>query len=316
MWLIMFDHFGKVIRAGWQAHPTRVLTELAFQRFDRVAEEGASRVIGQEPVHTDYHALGPSDQTQQTPASTRTQWQFQILTGPRPRGWPRVYPPNEGASPFQLIFPADRHVKPGIGINTYSSRPENLTSYAKLPDDEIAARVPCDLKDHPFLLIPIDQRKSFLEKFLGAEQGRQVYERLPQYLARGDLCHRCRQIYDALLISHQGDARKVLQNIQVERLYFSRRYRRGLVTIEPQLHVDAQYQLLTYNKSVSALPSALQNINLFTLTGDLIEEIAESSNFQISKKPIDTFKYLLIADRGGQCRASIAYPSRSSGLDQ
>ena len=59
------------------------------------------------------------------------------------------------------------------------------------------------------------------------------------YLLRGDLSHRNRQIFEALLASYHGDLAKVLRHVQVERFFVSRRYRQAASTVEPQLAVDA-----------------------------------------------------------------------------
>ncbi len=76
------------------------------------------------------------------------------------------------------------------------------------------------------------------------------------------------------------------------------------------MHVDAQYHQLTYNRSMGALPASLQAINLFALSGDLIEGnrgIIEFSD--LLKRPVDTFKYLLTACETGSVNvgSSIAY---------
>jgi len=208
--------------------------------------------------------------------------------------------PEGAAYSFNWIFPVERYTKGAMGMNTYTAQKDPLTSYAKLSDDEIAARIPCELKDHPLLLVPQEQRKNFLSKLIGAELTDELWSSLPHYLTRGDLCHRCKQISDALLIGNNGDFRKLLMHAQVERIYFARRYRKGLVTIEPQMHVDAQYQQLTYNKSLGLLPPILQSLNLFTLSGDLIDGnrgLIEYSD--LLKRPVDTFKYLLGACETG-----------------
>jgi predicted Ser/Thr protein kinase len=133
---------------------------------------------------------------------------------------------------------------------------------------------------------------------------------MPHYLRDGDLCHRCKQIYEVLLTANGGDYRKVLAHIQVERVYFARRYRNGLVTIEPQMHVDAQYHQLTYNKSMGSLPAMLQSLNLFTLTGDLVDGNRGMIEYSdLLKRPVDSFKYLLGACETGSVNVgnSIAY---------
>jgi len=218
---------------------------------------------------------------------------------------------SEGAIySFNWIFPLEKITKGGIGIHTYHAEKEPLNSFAKLPEEAISARISCDLKDHPLLLIPQAHRYSFLEKLLGEDQAHSIWKALPHYMTHGDVCHRCKLISDALLTSHHGDFQKVLMHIQVERIYFGRRYRKGLVTIEPQLHVDAQYQQLTLNRSIGNLPTSLQSLNLFTVTGDLIEGnrgVVEFSD--LLKRPVDSFKYLLTACETGSINIgnSIAY---------
>lgn len=223
---------------------------------------------------------------------------------------------DEGAQyTFNWVFPLERHTRGGMGLNippsssfgssSGSSSGKQLASYAKLPDEETAARVPCDMRDHPLLIFPKEHRLAFLEKLLGKD-----CDELPLYLTHGELCHRCKQIADALLIANGGDFKKVLMHIQVERLYLSRRYRRGLITIEPQLHVDAQYHQLTYNKSVASLPATLQSLNLFALTGDLVDGNRGAIEYSdLLKRPVDTFKYLLGACETGSVNvgSSIAY---------
>lgn len=216
---------------------------------------------------------------------------------------------------FNWVFPLERTLKSSMGIQggrqggQYEAS-SHLDSYAKLPDENVAARIPCELKDHPLLLIPKEQRREVLEELAGKDVAEKIWPNLSNYLKQGGLCHRCRQIYDALLESTGGDYRKVLMHIQVHRFFYSRRYREGLVTIEPQMHVDARYSQLTLNKSVGSLPASLQNLNFFSLSGDLIDGNRGVIEFSdLLKRPIDTFKYLLIACETGAINvgSSIAY---------
>ncbi|MGK5083381.1 serine protein kinase PrkA [Bdellovibrionota bacterium FG-1] len=296
----MMDHFGRdaLPKPEISGAPQR------FKLFDFPVDSMASKVVGQEHVQNQIY------RTLRTFSRQGINNKLILLHGPNGSakssiahalmsGLEKYSKENQDGAQytFNWVFPVDRVTKGGIGINTapYGTTKTDATgSFAKLPDDEVSARVPCELRDHPLLLIPQDQRQSFLEKLLGSAKAHEVLEKMPHYLTRGDLCHRCRQIFDALLTANQGDYRKVLAHIQVERMYFARRYRRGLVTIEPQLHVDAQFQYLTYSKSMSALPVSLQSLNLFTLQGDLIDGnrgIIEYSD--LLKRPVDSFKYLL-----------------------
>jgi serine protein kinase len=314
----MMDFFGREEIKGHTGEASR------FRLFDLPADGLARKVVGQEAVQNQiYRALrafnrqginnklillhGPNGS-----AKTST---IHGLMG----GMERYSQDPQGALyTMNWVFPVERFTKGGMGINqnsgqagavTASSR-EKLLTYAKLPDEEMAARIPCDLKDHPILLIPRESRRAFIAELIGTKRADELWNTLPQYIQRGDLCHRCRQIYDALLTSNNGDFRKVLMHVQVERFYFARRYRRGLVTIEPQMHVDAQYHQLTQNRSISALPTSLQSLNLFALGGDLVDAnrgIVEFSD--LLKRPVDTFKYLLTACETGSVNvgSSIAY---------
>src|SRR5206468_10171663 len=87
------------------------------------------------------------------------------------------------------------------------------------------------------------------------------------YIRFGDLGHKNKQIFEALLVAYKGDYLKVLRHIQVERFYISRRYRQAAVTVEPQLAVDAQGRQLTIDRSLSGLPSALQSLSLHEYSG-------------------------------------------------
>ncbi len=318
----MMDHFGREPLDHPESQPSAGgnTSAFRFKLFDMPSESMASSVVGQEAVQNHiYRAL-------RTFSRQGINSKMILLHGPNGSakssiahtlmaGLERYSKENsEGALySFNWVFPVERYTKGGMGLNspTYAaSREHALQTYAKLPDEEISARLPCEMRDHPLLIVPVEHRKAFLEKLLGPTRAAAVHESLSHYLGRGGLCHRCKQIFDALLTANQGDYRKVLMHVQVERIYFARRYRRGLVTIEPQMHVDAQYQQLTYNKSMGSLPSSLQSLSLFSLTGDLVDGnrgLIEYSD--LLKRPVDSYKYLLGACETGSVNVgnSIAY---------
>jgi len=274
--------------------------QIRFKLFDQPIDGTAPKVAGQESVQNHiYRAL-------RTFGRQGINNKLILLHGPNGSakssiahalmgGMERYSHELDGAVyTFSWVFPIERYTKSGMGLNTIDESKSTLSTYARLPDEEVSAVIACDLKDHPLLLVPTEHRYGFLEKLLGKERTASLWERLPIYLRQGDLCHRCREVFDALLEANHGDYAKLLMHIRVERFYFARRYRRGVVTIEPQLHVDAQYHQLTYNKGVSSLPASLQSLNLFALTGDLIEGNRGMIEFSdLLKRPIDSFKYLL-----------------------
>lgn len=196
--------------------------------------------------------------------------------------------PEGAVYSFSWIFPVDKVTKGSLGIRgDQDKRAHQVSSYARLGEEEIACVIPSEFHDHPILLLPEGERKSLLQR---------TGLKAPERLLHGGLSHRDQLIYQALLNSYHGDFAQVLKHIRVERFYFSKIYRSGLVTIEPQMHVDAQYQQLTLNRSLSQLPASLLGLNLFTVTGDLPEGNRGMIDFNdLLKRPIDTFKYLLTA---------------------
>lgn len=313
----MMDFFGKTEPQNQEPTSSFGVTHPRYKVFDFPVDGVSKKVVGQETVQ------GQIYRSVKAFARQGSGNKLILLHGPNGSakssiahslmgGLERYSKEPAGAMyTFNWIFPIERYTKASIGINTYpNANKESLTTYAKLPDDEIAARVPCDLKDHPLLAIPQEHRKGFLEKLVGAEKIQPIWDSMPHYLKQGDLCHRCKQISEALLSTNGGDFRKLLMYIQVERTYLARRYRKGLVTIEPQMHVDAQYHQLTYNKNLGSLPAFLQSLNLFTLTGDIIDGnrgMVEYSD--LLKRPVDSFKYLLGVSETGSVNIgnTIAY---------
>ncbi len=288
----MMDHFG------------RTENDERFKVFDGL--ESARKVVGQESVQ---HSIYNSLRTFQRQGFNN---KLILLHGPNGSakssimhalmsGMERYSQTDAGATyTFNWVFPHDKVTKSGIGFAGASQNTGKHQSFAKLPDEEVAARVPSDLRDHPFLLIPVDQRKDFLEKLIGRERTDKIWNSLPIALTQGDLNPRCKEIANALLKANDGDFKKVLMHVQVERFFYSRRYRKGLVTVEPQLHVDAQFNLLSMNRNYANLPASLASLNLFTLTGDLIDGNRGGIEYSdLLKRPVDTFKYLLVACETG-----------------
>jgi serine protein kinase len=117
---------------------------------------------------------------------------------------------------------------------------------------------------------------------------------------RGDLTQRNRRIFDALLGGYQGDLRKVYQHVQVERLFLSRQYRAGLVTVEPKQTVDARSYPVTGERAYSSLPPSVGGQVLYATQGDLVDANRGLINFSdLLKRPYEHYKYLLTATESG-----------------
>ncbi|MFH2007631.1 MAG: serine protein kinase PrkA [bacterium] len=191
---------------------------------------------------------------------------------------------------FNWVFPSGTHSKGGIGFKS-DSRDMRLESFAHLPEELIDARLPDELRDHPLLLIPRSRRAELVEDLAAAHGARRT---LPDSLKYGALSHRNREIFEALLSLYHGDYHGVLRHVQVERFFLSRRYRTGLIVVEPKLSVDARTQQITVDRSIEALPPALQTTALFRYSGELVDAnrgIIEFSD--LLKRPLESFKYLI-----------------------
>ena len=191
---------------------------------------------------------------------------------------------------FNWVFPSQKAQRGGGGIGFSERNYANAESYAHLEDELIDAKLFDELRDHPLLLLPSAHRRELfaqLSKELRTSVG-------ADYLRFGELSPRNKRIYEALLVANQGDFLKVLRHVQVERFYPSRRYREALVTVEPQLSVDARTRQMTMDRSFSSLPSALQSVSLYEYQGELVDGnrgIVEFSD--LLKRPLEAYKYLL-----------------------
>ncbi len=195
---------------------------------------------------------------------------------------------------FAWVFPRRGAVQKGIGFGEANgARRTGVGSYAYLADDEVDSRLACEVCDHPLFLIPGPERRRVIEA-LRAERP-EARDFVPSdYIAHGDLCHKCRQIYEALLQSYQGDYAQVLRHVQVERFFIDPRYRNRAVTVEPQMRVDAGLHQLSMDASLGALPPSLKHLSLFAPHGDLIDAnrgVVEYND--LLKRPFEAWKYLL-----------------------
>ena len=87
---------------------------------------------------------------------------------------------------FSWIFPAQKHTRGGIGFggNAADLPGEALESFAYLPDDVIDARLGDELRDHPLLLVPSDERQIGI----GDAAGKPGFHGLvPEFLLLGHL---------------------------------------------------------------------------------------------------------------------------------
>src|SRR5690606_27136759 len=131
---------------------------------------------------------------------------------------------------------------------------DELDSFANVDDKMISSRMPCEMKDPPFFLLPKRRRIELLREALAeaAEEERSRFK-WTEFLLKGELSPKNKVIYESLLRSYRGDWHKVIRHVRVERFYISHRYRTGAVTIEPQGTIDAGSRMLGHSQ-MSGLP--------------------------------------------------------------
>jgi predicted Ser/Thr protein kinase len=294
----VIDHFGATPREL----PTGKFTRANL--YDAAFDDGERRVVGQERVQEQLVQI-----VSNFVRSGRVD-RLVLLHGPNGsaktsliQGLTRaaeVYSETaDGALyRFNWVFPVAKVQKGSLGFGGSTS--QKAGSYAHLTGADIEARLPCELKDHPLFLLSPEQRTQLVHRLV--EEGSLDRDfSVPEFLRRGDLSAKNRRIFEAMMATYQGDVREVLRHIQVERFYLSRRYRRGVVAVEPQMSVDAYTRQITADRSLASLPAALQHLALFETGGALNDANRGVLEFNdLLKRPLETWKYLLVATEQAQ----------------
>jgi serine protein kinase len=292
------DHFGAVKTT----HPWGDVVR--YRIFDQEFEGGGNRLVGQEKVQAAVRAAlesqvrdgginrlilvhGPNGSAKSTLVNC-------LLNGAE--HYSRL--PEGELYRFRWIFPSRGTGSGAIGFGGRLRRGA-IETFAHLEDDEIDATLECEVRDHPLLLLPRNDRVAVMRRAL--DDAGCGDAQIPDYFFQASLCHRCRQVADALARTHKGDLRKVLAHVQVEPWALSRRYHRGLVQVGPQLSVDAGQRQVTADRNLGALPIELQNMTLFETFGPVIDASGGVLAFDdMLKRPLDAYKYLLPSIETGE----------------
>ncbi len=203
---------------------------------------------------------------------------------------------------FNWIFPADKNALPlaagdshPIGFTKDYGEEDYPKSYAFLDESRISAKIVSDFKENPLFLIPTKHRKQLLSTWISETSNIPIDEvAIPAHMLEAGLSTRNQQIFNNLLNSYHGNLGKVFRHIQIERFFYSRQYRVGLSTVEPQMALDAREKQITLDKNYSNLPAVLHTINFYQSEGELVEAnrgVLELSD--LLKRPVEAFKYLL-----------------------
>jgi len=203
---------------------------------------------------------------------------------------------------FNWVF-SDVGEKPGsIGFQDTNEKYNSETLAFVAPED-VTFRLSCSMKDNPLLLIPKKERIKFLKSL--------KLDKLPKHLVEAELCQKCHEIYNQLSINYGGDWSKIIRHIKVERFFFSKRFRKGLISIDPQINKDANSRPLNIEQSYR-IPRILALSSMYEPFGDLVDANRGVVEFsEIFKRSVEANKYLLTTAEQG----TISLPSFTAYLD-
>jgi serine protein kinase len=312
------DHYGtSMVKYPWGE-------VRRFHLFDAPWAGGEDRLFGQEPVQNAVYRVLRSFVQDGRPNK------LILLHGPNGsakstfirclgRGLEHYSTLDEGALyRFSWIFPTQKQTRGGIGFGGAGETLNAVESFAYLPDAVVDARVGDELRDHPLLLIPVDERQKLIDRLIRdigtpapAIPGATGFN-VSDYLRQGALSPKNRAIYDALLASYHGDYLQVLRHVRIERFEISHRYRTGWVTVEPQLSVDASERQVTADRTLGALPPSLQSVSLLEYGGEIVGANRGVIEYDdLLKRPLEHYKYLLTTVE----RAALSMTSTTLFLD-
>ncbi|WP_186646365.1 hypothetical protein [Fluviispira vulneris] len=298
--LDMFKFFGlSEVKHGFNH------TKRHFKLFERVRGKNKPAITGQEEAHESIYRVleqfvrqgkidklillhGPNGSSKSSTAESLS------------NGLEEYSKTEEGAVyKFNWIFPSDKIGYEGLGdaLNKHIGFGDNNPSrngnksFAHLEDDEIMCKIISEMKENPIFVLPKKERVEYYKKVIGKNLNS---DEIPAYLEEGALGAKSKKIFDSLLVAYKGDLEKVLRHVQVERFFYSSRYRVGIASVEPQMAIDAQDRQITMERNIQNIPPALQNIRLFEPQGELIDANRGFIEFaDLLKRPLDAFKYLL-----------------------
>jgi predicted Ser/Thr protein kinase len=163
--------------------------------------------------------------------------------------------------------------------------------------DDVFARVPCQMRDNPLLLIPRPERRRYLRDLF-----RRVYpddrERpvLPRKIIEGELCYNCSQIYTYLMRGFDGDWTQVLRRIRVERFLMSELKGRGIGKVSPEGNVESASTYIAFDANYQALSMLLSDVSLVKFSGKYVQANRGLMHYSdIFKRPVSTLQHLLSA---------------------
>lgn len=320
-----FLHFGETVIASDKEYGVESIRR--FKLFDMGTEKGVP-IVGGEVVQQDIFRVLQAFVRQGVankviflhgPNGSAKSSTIEAIS----HGMQKYSEADDGAVyRFNWIFPVDKSASPRtvtgesgpIGFAArYDESQGKVESYALLEDSQISSKLQSEFKENPLFLIPMPFREKILRTFISESEGiKPESVELPPHILLPGLSKRNQLIFENLLAAYDGEVEKVFRHIQVERFFYSRQYRIGISTVEPQMSMDAQEKQLTMDRNVANLPAVLHNIRFTESLGEIVEAnrgILEFSD--LLKRPLEAFKYLLTTVE----RATLGLPSATQNLD-
>lgn len=169
---------------------------------------------------------------------------------------------------FDWVFPQEGN-KNSIGFNSVKDVNKKIESFANLPDSELYCRIPCQINDHPLILLPRDKRRRFLENIVSQSDSKIL---IPDKLLEDELCSNCSTIRNRLLEKYDGDILKVLNHVKIIRLNVSQMSGIGAATSESGQNKDAQSPLIVREDSdYQKISSVMPGIRLHQFMGKMAD---------------------------------------------
>jgi len=197
--------------------------------------------------------------------------------------------PEGAVFTFNWIFSDSGEKEAPLGFKETKTKNTSET-LAFVNPEEISFKLACGMKDNPILLIPKAERAVFL-KHLGLPTTHHLYT--------SELSQKSHEIYKQLVVSYEGNWTKIIRHVQVERFYFSKLFRKGLISIDSGGNYDADSRPLNLERSYR-IPRILAMSSMYEPFGDLVDANRGLVEFsELFKRQINANKYLLTTAEQG-----------------
>ena len=164
-------------------------------------------------------------------------------------------------------------------------------------EEDAFARIPCQMRDHPLLLVPRAQRHEWLARLIAARWPEERERPLiPRKLLTSDLCYNCQSIYRHLLRRAKGDWLQVVTRVTVERMVMSELAGTGLAKVQPEGNVEGGASILSFDENYKAIAQVLWDLTLVRYAGKYVHGNRGVMHYSdLFKKPVVYLQHLLAA---------------------